>query len=55
MSLRDYFAGQAVTRIREPVTCQTDFSIIAVLTYHIADAMIAEKRRREAEEAKTDE
>ena len=65
MTLRDWFAGQALSHrvCDEPGHCHTMAERpkhpspceIAGKAYLIADAMIAEKRRREAEEATPDE
>jgi hypothetical protein len=46
MSLLDWFAGQALPRFAARVIASSE---IAKLAYDIADAMIAEKRRREKE------
>lgn len=45
MSLRDYFAGQAVhgLMIDRPLECP--FSDVAAQAYEVADAMIAERER----------
>jgi hypothetical protein len=57
MTLRDWFAGQALALPIEASKTDSDgytFRAVAYFTYKQADALIAEKRRREAEEAKAD-
>lgn len=62
MTLLDYFAGQALTGLGHEIevneNCNGDTwnaleedhcEVIAAACYHLADAMIAEKRRREAQ------
>ena len=51
MSLRDYFAGQALTGLLWADNSATDPEVapeVARDAYLLADAMIAEKRKREA-------
>jgi len=50
MSLRDWFAGQAMANVVTWKDCGEPDEVIslAIAAYDIADAMIAEKRRREA-------
>ncbi len=43
MSLRDYFAGQALTELAHPDVTGVDLDLAAKRAYKIADAMIMEK------------
>ena len=47
MTLRDYFAGQALTGILDitPLRDMSDFDMVARRSYNMADAMIAERDR----------
>jgi hypothetical protein len=47
MSLRDWFAGQALARFAsDPETCSWDYKMMAKAAYAQADAMIAEREDR---------
>ena len=45
MSLRDYFAAQALPALLE-LKCHTPIEDVASLAYIAADAMLAERKRR---------
>ena len=54
MTLRDWFAGQAMAPVLAAVFAgqrEETFDFVAERCYHTADAMIAEKRRREMDDA----
>ena len=44
MSLRDYFAGQALASSSEPVDSYEEYADLAKVMYEIADAMIEARK-----------
>jgi len=45
MSLRDYFAGQALTGLLATVTGDVSYTGVATVAYACADAMLAERSK----------
>ena len=43
MSLRDWFAGQALAMLADP-KCISDSNIVALAAYQVADAMLAARK-----------
>ena len=51
MSLRDWFAGQAITRLVQAHSTRDQYPVVAKLAYELADALL-EARRTELETEK---
>lgn len=49
MSLRDYFAAKAMQGVLAYRGMTTEWEVVSLFAYHIADAMLAAKRQTEEE------
>ena len=49
MSLRDYFAGQALAGLLAPSEGEGKCAYFAMMAYKFADAMLAEREKNDAE------